>query len=476
LNDPKTPDHIQAASERYLSLADKKPEILYDTVFSGIKKNAPEEFKKNIIDTLDNEYKELSEKILQGDFTPKQTSKSTIPGEVLSMEEAKDNAMRRSLKEYIESSFDTQKEKINQNLNKVFELPLNDEKYNRLKQQNIQNEQLLSENPELADQRLQQTEKVFAPKQKSVEPIKLRKTNLELINPEYKRSIADLEKAFELAKDDNTKELINDSIEALEQGATPEELGLKVTLSKSLGSSNDLDFIKRQAESQKTINDLERDLSGAKFKEIKNALNRGVTSRQPVVEMADFSTPKEKVIDTGIKYLKELDANPYAFAQEKIISPASKILGYAAIPIAGYDLGKKMFQSGEDIRKAQEEKGVARDLSETGLDMAILGSPLAKLARATATSPAGAARAGAIAAGLDIAALPLGGYLAGKLVEDLMGGPVAEYLTPEEREKDIAALDAKLKASGTTEPLVIGPEQDMDKMYNYSKIKNLLKK
>jgi len=208
-------------------------------------------------------------------------------------------------------------------------------------------------------------------------------------------------------------------------------------LQLALDKLNAKHFPETKGNLKRTIGEI-LDEAGANAGKIKEVLKE--TEQSPIVKTPIPKTPaiQSNVISEIIK-----DALPLA----------SKTLGYSMIPIAALDLGKKMTQTPEEIQKYQKEKGKDVDLTETGLDVSILGSPIAKLMGYPGLSSA-----------LGGTGAALGGYLLGK------------QLAPGNEPYDPSKYPVEPEGAEPTTPTVIPPEQDLDKMYNYSKIKNLFKK
>jgi hypothetical protein len=176
----------------------------------------------------------------------------------------------------------------------------------------------------------------------------------------------------------------------------------------------------------------------------------------------DFRTPSEKNIDSAVRILKPDNLKKMVMDSPKM---AAKVLQYIAPPMAAYDL---LWNKPRESAKEIQEKGLGQELAELGVDFAALGAPAARMAGKAA-----------LGATLDTAALPLGAYLLGK---QFFSGN--EPISDEEREKLAIEEEMASKMPGAKYAPIFAPEQDQplaydseaDKMYNYSKIKNLLKK
>ena len=213
---------------------------------------------------------------------------------------------------------------------------------------------------------------------------------------------------------------------------------------------------------QKAIDELltpiSNNVENSKTKQNLDYLRHNNPSGKVSVGYGDFRTSGEKLFDALERKI------PKSLTQAALEAPEviGKVLHYAGPPLAAADLIRKGVEGDKAMQEDMDKRGMAPYLAETGLDLSTLLAPLARLGGGL-----GVEGMGALAGGLETGGAGLAGYLAGKQVQDLMGGePPANY---------------GQSNKGGGEPEVVPPEQglnekDADKMYNYNKIKNLLKK
>lgn len=241
--------------------------------------------------------------------------------------------------------------------------------------------------------------------------------------------------------------------------AVPKEFELPKTNLSFLDEEKQLrEFTKKNQELDKIIKEIDERNIPLEQRDAANKLEY-LKSRNPSgrvsVGYGDFRTPLEKIIDSAPNRLKQLAVE----APEM----AGKFLGRLAPGLAGLDLGHKIYETYTDPKKVAEEvrkKGIVRDLMEEGFDVATLGVPFAKLAGSAG-----------LAAALEGVSLPLGGYLAGKQVEDMMGGEKPDPLSSPK----YYSGDPLVYTPGEPEESVLSQDAAAQ-MPNYPSIKKLLKK